>query len=279
MSKDRVIVLTGASGGIGQALAHQFANEGVRFALISRDPDRLKAQATGLESKGSDVEWAAIDVRDRAAVHAYLQDLDSRHPIDLVIANAGVTAGLGPGRSREGDPETDRQIDVNYRGAVHTATAVVDNMRARGRGQIVLVSSLAGMRALPDMPTYSATKAALIAYGHALRGWLKPSGVTVTVLCPGFVTSPMSARHKGAKPFEMSAERAAVLMRRAIDRKAAFYAFPFRLAAGIYLQNLLPAGIADLFMGGFDAEIEPDPRYAEEPRPGSGPEKPRSTDE
>lgn len=261
---DRVIVLTGASGGIGEALAREFAGAGTYFALIARDETRLARLLNELREAGSDGETMALDIRDREALHAYLGDLDTRKPVDLLIANAGVTAGLGPDRTRERDADSDRQIDVNYRGVVNTVTGVIDAMQRRRRGQVVLISSLAGMRALPDMPTYSATKAALIAYGHALRGWLKPFGVSVTIICPGFVTSPMSARHKGSKPFEMPADRAAVLMRRAIVARKAFYAFPFLLAFGIRLQTLLPSGLSDLFMGGFDAEIEQDPRYQDD---------------
>lgn len=260
--RSRTIVLTGASGGIGAALAREFARPGYRLVLIARDPARLEALADDVRSSGAEAETAALDVRGREELHAYLADLDARHPVDMVIVNAGVSAGLGPGRSREGDLEADRQMDINYRGAVHTVSGVVEQMRLRGRGQIVLISSLAGMRALPDMPSYSATKAALIAYGHSLRGWLKPFGVDVTIICPGFITSPMSARHKGAKPFEMPADKAAGKMRRAIERRKAFYAFPFPLAVGIRLQNLLPARISDLFMPGFAVEIEEDPRYA-----------------
>ncbi|PVB63529.1 oxidoreductase [Labrenzia sp. 011] len=258
---DRVIVLTGASGGIGQALAREFAGPGTYLALIARDEARLEPVMTDIRAQGAEGEVAAIDIRDREKLQAYLAELDTRHPVDLVIANAGVTAGLGPNRTRESDADSDRQIDVNYRGVVNTVSGIVDALQKRRRGQIVLVASLAGMRALPDMPSYSATKAAIIAYGHSLRGWLKPFGVSVTIICPGFVTTPMSARHKGAKPFEMPADKAATLMRRAIERKRAFYAFPFLLAFGIRLQNLLPPILGDLFLGGFEAEIEDDPRY------------------
>jgi short-subunit dehydrogenase len=259
--KCKVIVLTGASGGIGQALASEFAQPGTYFALLARDKERLETVLNEVRSLGADGEAIAIDIRDRVQLHAYLSELDTRRPIDLVIANAGVTAGLGPQKTRESDEDCDRQIDVNYRGVVNTITGAVDAMQSRRRGQIVLISSLAGMRALPDMPSYSATKAAIIAYGHSLRGWLRPFGVSVSIICPGFVTSPMSARHKGSKPFEMSAEKAAKLMRRAIERRQAFYAFPFILALGVRLQNLLPPKLGDLFLGGFETEIEDDPRY------------------
>ncbi|MFN4011490.1 MAG: SDR family NAD(P)-dependent oxidoreductase [Pannonibacter sp.] len=258
------IVLTGASGGIGTALAREYATPGRVLLLIARDAEKLKQLASEVEAMGATAEWAAIDVRDRAALRAALAEFDGRHPVDLVIANAGVTGGLGPDRSREPDAASDRQFDINLGGVVNTVTALVEPMRLRGQGRIALVASLAGLRALPDMPSYSASKAAVVAYGHSLRGWLKPFGVSVTILCPGFVTSPMSARHKGAKPFEISAEDAARRMRRAIERRAAIHAFPFLLAAGIYLQGLLPPKLADLFMTGFEAEIDPDPRFERE---------------
>lgn len=260
--KGNVIVLTGASGGIGRALALELAQPGTYFALIARDADRLQPILQEVCAKGASGEVAAIDIRERAQLHDYLLDLDARHPVDVVIANAGVTAGLGPDRTRESDADCERLTEINYQGVVNTVTGIVDAMQKRGRGQIVLISSLAGMRALPDMPSYSATKAAVIAYGHSLRGWLKPFGVSVTIICPGFVTTPMSARHKGSKPFEMSAEKAARLMRRAMERRKAFFAFPFVLALGIRLQNLLPPVLGDLFMGGFAADIEADPRYS-----------------
>ncbi|MCV0425270.1 MAG: SDR family NAD(P)-dependent oxidoreductase [Roseibium sp.] len=258
-----VIVLTGASGGIGQALARELAKPGIYIALVARDEKRLQPLLDSIKSQGADGEIAAIDIRDRERLHQYLHDLDERYPIEIVIANAGVTAGLGSNRTRETDADSDRQIDVNYRGVVNTVAGAIDGMQFRKSGQVVLVSSLAGMRALPDMPSYSATKAAVIAYGHSLRGWLKPFGISVTILCPGFVTTPMSARHKGAKPFEMPADKAARMMRQAIEKKKSFYAFPFMLALGIRLQNLLPPKIGDLFLGGFEAEIEQDPRYRE----------------
>lgn len=263
-SDPKTIVLTGASGGIGVALARELAAPGRHLALIARDEQRLAELAREVEALGAEVETAAIDVRDRDALHAYLADLNSRRPVDLVIANAGVTGGLGPNKSREPDNLTDRQIEVNYRGAVHTVSGIVEPMRLRGRGQIVLVASLAGMSPLPEMPSYSASKAAVIAYGHSLRGWLKPFGVDVTILCPGFITTPMSARHKGYKPFEMPVEKAAQKMRRAIEQRRAFYAFPFLLATGIWLQGFLPPRIADLFMKSYAVRIEDDPRYAEE---------------
>jgi len=257
--KPKVIVITGATGGIGMALARAYAAEGRVLGLTGRDADRLERIATECEGRGATVARGRFDIRDRAAVHAWLAEFDARHPVDLVVANAGVTAGLGAGRSRESDADAERLAEINYKGVVHTVSGIVEPMRARGRGQIALVSSLAGLRALPDMPSYSATKAAVIAYGDSLRGWLAPFGIDVTVICPGFVTSPMSARHVGAKPFEISADKAARIIQRGLARRRSLIAFPWPLVFGIRLNKLLPARMGDFFMKSFSAEIEPDP--------------------
>ncbi|MCW2307311.1 SDR family NAD(P)-dependent oxidoreductase [Rhodobium gokarnense] len=254
------ILITGATGGIGMALARAYAGPGIVLGLTGRDGAKLEAISAECRDKGATVVAATVDIRDRPGLHAWLADLDARHPLDLAIANAGVTGGLGPGRSRESDADAERQAEINYKGVVNTVSGIVEPMRARGRGQIALVSSLAGIMALPDMPSYSASKAAVVAYGDSLRGWLKPFGIHVTIICPGFVTSPMSARHQGAKPFEISAEKAATIIQKGLRGRRAMVAFPLPLVVGITLNKMLPRKIGDLFMGGFSAEIEPDGR-------------------
>jgi len=255
------IVITGASGGIGSALAKLYAKPGVVLGFIARDEKQLRALTYLCQKQGAIVEYAAIDVRDREALHQWLQAFDQRHPIDCLIANAGVTCGLLAHNVKECDEEADRLTDVNYKGVVHTVTGVVENMRLRGKGHIVLMSSLAGLEALADMPSYSATKAAVIAYGHAIRRWLNPYSVKVSIICPGFVTTPMSARHIGKKPFEISAEKAAKKIQKAIQKHKRFYAFPFILTIGLYLCRLMPLSLSDYFMRSFRANIKKDPKY------------------
>lgn len=256
----RTIALTGASSGIGAALAAELSAPGIRMALAGRETGRLEEVAAACRAKGAAVETAVIDVRDRAALHAWLAAVDASGAVDVLIANAGVSAGLGPRQSRERDNDVRRLVEVNLLGTIDTVSGLVDAMRSRGRGHIVIVASVAGLRGYPAMPTYSATKAALIAYAEAIRGWLRPFGVAVTVVCPGFVTSPMSARHKGSKPFEMSPERAARIMARGIAARRAVVAFPFLLALGARASRLLPAALSDLAFRPFAAKIEADPR-------------------
>lgn len=252
------IVLTGASGGIGAALARRLAAPGVSMLLTGRDAARLEAVADAARAEGATVETALIDVTDRDALAARLLAFDAAGAVDLLVANAGVSAGLGPGRTPERREDAERLWRVNYVGVLNTVEPLLPAFLERGRGRIALMSSMAARRPHPDMPSYSASKAAVRAYGESLRGWLGRRGIAVTVICPGFVTSPMSARHRGFKPFEMSAERAAEIVARGLARRAAFVTFPWPLALLCWLDRRLPPKLADLLARGFAAEVAPD---------------------
>lgn len=254
----RRIVLTGASSGIGAALAVRLAAPGVALLLIGRDAARLQASAEAARASGADAACAVLDVSDRAALADALAAFDAQAPVDLVIANAGVSLGLRPGQRPE-DPDAARRLwSVNVMGVLNTVEPLLPAMIARGRGAVALVSSMAALRPLPDMPSYSASKAAVRAYGVALRGWLGPLGVDVCVICPGFVTSPMSARHRGFKPFEIGADRAADLIVRGLERRAALVTFPWPLALLTWLDNRLPPRWSDRASRGFRADIAPE---------------------
>lgn len=250
--------ITGASSGIGAALAAELAAPGRRLLLTGRDAARLEAAAAAARAKGATVETAAVDVTDAGRLAAALRAFDAAAPVDLLIANAGVSSGLGPGRTMEPPERARRVLAVNLEGMLNTVEPLIPAMIARGRGRIALMSSLAALRPLPDMPAYSASKAAVRAYGTSLRGWLGPQGVGVSVICPGFVTSPMSARHRGFKPFEIPADRAAAIIARGLARGRVHVTFPWPLAALTWLDARLPAAVSDWFARGFAAEIEPE---------------------
>ncbi|SON55980.1 putative ketoacyl reductase [Hartmannibacter diazotrophicus] len=254
----RSVILTGASSGIGRAVALSLARPGLRMGLVGRDAARMDEIANACRDRGAEVEIGLMDVRDRPALAGFIEDFDDRSPVDLVIANAGVTAGLGPDRSPEHPDESRRLLEINYGGMLNTVEPLLARMQKRRNGQIALVSSLAGLRALPDMPSYSATKAAVRAYGISLRGWLRPFGIKVTVVCPGFVTSPMSARHSGARPFEISAEKAAGKIVSGIAAGRSIVVFPWILLLGMRLGGLLPPVLSDWFMRPFEASVVPD---------------------
>lgn len=254
----RTIVVTGASSGIGAALAVVLAGPGVQMLLTGRDAGRLETVTEMVRAKGASAEALIMDVTDGEAMTRHLQAFEADHPVDMVIANAGVMAGLGPDRSPEPAGQARRLIEVNLLGAMATVEALLPAMLDRGRGHIALISSMAALHPHGDMPGYSASKAGLHAWGMSLRQWLEPKGLCVTVICPGFVTSPMSARHQGWKPFEISAGAAAAKIARGLARRRALIIFPWPLAVLIWLGQRLPTRLGDWFARGFAAVIRPE---------------------
>jgi short-subunit dehydrogenase len=184
-----------------------------------------------------------VDVCEREEMAHWLTELDQAAPVDLVIANAGVTATTSGGQSSE--EQARRVFDVNVGGMLNTIHPLIEPMRRRRRGQIALMSSLAAFRALPGAPAYCASKAAVRLYGEALRPRLAREGIVVSVICPGYVRSPMTASNRAPMPLLMDAPRAARLIKRGLERGGARVAFPWPLYHGVRLVALLPAALTD----------------------------------
>jgi short-subunit dehydrogenase len=249
------IVITGASSGLGAALARSYAAPGVVLGLIGRDEGRLAAVAATCRDKGATVEAAALDVTERAPLEGWLAIFDAAHPVGLVIANAGTSAGPKPGAVGEDIDMTARQVAVNLLGAVHTVAPLLPAMAGRGGGRVAMIASLAAYRGLPYAPGYCASKAGLRAYGEALRALAAPHGIRVTVVCPGFFTSRMTDRWQGPTPFLMDEERVARKVRRAIERGRPRLDFPRVMTWGMRLADVMPAAIGDRIVRGFHFRI------------------------
>jgi short-subunit dehydrogenase len=247
------ILITGATGGIGSALARSYAQPGRTLVLHGRDTSRLALLSQECESRGAQVHAVTFDLREPQAAIAALRSLSSRHVMDLAIVNAGVTRVIGDGLEAENWEDARAVLSVNLDGAIATVAGVLPEMRRRAGGQIAIISSLAAYVGLPVTPTYCASKAALKVYGEAMRGWLAPQGVAVNVVMPGFVRTPMNEGRPGARPFLMSPERAAELIRRGLARNRARIAFPRRLAWVMWLLSVLPAALSQRMVrvGGF----------------------------
>lgn len=237
------ILITGGSGGIGAAIARVYAAPGVTLALGGRDAARLERVAEACRAAGAAVGVASADVRDAERLAAWIAEADTRAPLDLVIANAGVSAGTGG--SGETEDQARRIFDTNVAGVINTVIPAVDRMRPRRRGQIAIMASLAAFRGFPGAPAYCASKAAVRVWGEALRGHLHGSGIAVSVICPGYVRSPMTAVNEFPMPLLMDAERAARIIRRGLERDRARIAFPWRLYAAVRLLSALPPGLTD----------------------------------
>ncbi len=241
----RCILITGASRGLGAALAERFAAPGVTLRLLARGEQGLAATAARCVARGAQVETAAIDVRDARAMAARLLAWQAAQPFDTLIANAGISRGTDPGGVPEGLDGATMQVSVNLLGAMHAIEPLLPALREGRAGRIALVASVAAYRGLPDAPGYAASKAGLRVYGEGLRAALRPRGIAVTVVLPGFFDSAMGARWQGRRPLAMGLERAADITHAAILRCARRCAFPWPLAALLRLLDALPAGVSD----------------------------------
>jgi short-subunit dehydrogenase len=182
-----------------------------------------------------------VDVRDTELLAQQILAFDAEHPVDLLVVNAGIAHTLPERRGFESWDQLKDTLDVNLYGALASLHPLLDPMRQRGQGQILLVSSLSAHIGMPISPAYSASKAGLKIYGEALRGAMADTGVGVTVACPGFIRSPMSDRFPGPKPFLLTPEQAAKQLRQAAEQNRARVSFPFPLSLGVWFLSLLPS--------------------------------------
>lgn len=238
------IVITGASSGIGAALAVEYAAQGVQLGLLARDESRLGAVRSACERKGASVTTASIDVAAKDAMHDWLIAFNDKHPIDLLIANAGISGGSGGGEEPEA---TYRMFATNVDGVLNTVLPIAPQMASRRSGQIALVSSLAGIRGLPSAPAYSATKNAVRAYGEGLRGSLGKQGVKVNVVCPGYVKTPLTDANNFPMPFIMEADKAARIIRQGLERNRSRITFPWQLYVPLWFLSCLSTALTDWF--------------------------------
>jgi len=245
LQRPKSILITGASSGIGEALALEYAAAGVRLALGGRSENRLSRVADACRAKAATVDPIALDVADEHAMRQWVERVDNQAPLDLVIANAGISGGTSGGG--EADAQARRIFDINITGVLNTVLPVIPSMQNRGGGQIAIMSSAASFRGFPGAPAYSASKAAVRAYGEALRGSLRDDGIKVSVICPGFVRSRITRVNKFKMPLLMDADRAARIIRRGLAADKGRIAFPFPTYFTAWLAGALSPSLTDPF--------------------------------
>lgn len=245
-----ITVITGASSGIGAALARRLAQDGHRLALVGRNAERLSAIADTCRGLGAECHMGQVDLRDRAALQAFLTEVERHGPIDLFISNAGILDGRRDGQPVEDGAAAHRVLDTNLLAAIDAVHMVLPGMRARRQGRLLFIASLAAFAPLPDAPAYSAAKAGLLSYGLALREALRGHGIQVCVACPGYVTTGMSDQHLGHRPGEISADDAAGRILEALRRNRAISGFPLGLYWVSRLSLLAPTWVQRLGMRG-----------------------------
>lgn len=243
-SKTRVALITGAGSGLGRALAFALARNGFSIMAIDRQVDGLITLEDELHCENRIVGWAVADVTDARDLQEKVTSLAIRlGPVDLAIANAGIG---GATSALSLCPEDFvRLVQVNLFGTVNTVAAVLPGMLERRRGHIVGISSLASLRGLPGLLGYCASKAGINAFLEGLRLEVKPYGIAVTTVCPGWMSTPMNASMQKPLPAMMDVEVAVQKILTAIRRRHRFLVFPKRLGLGLGALRWLPGWLSD----------------------------------
>lgn len=246
MQNSQHIVITGASSGLGAALALTYAVQGNTLSLHGRNTERLEQVASRARASGATVVTHTGDVTDKTNLTMWLAKRAAMMPFDLVIANAGISAGTGSGG--ESHAQAEEIFSINVGGVINTVHGALPSMLARGSGQIAIIASLAGFRGLPGAPSYAASKAAVRLYGEGLRGSLHNKNIQVSVVCPGYIATPMTTVNQFPMPFLMSAEKAARIIHNGLRRNRSRIAFPWPLYATVWLLAALPPALTDGLM-------------------------------
>lgn len=241
------VVVTGASSGLGAALARHYARRGATLALLARRERELRHLADQLRVPSF---LYSVDVSDATAVSQAGADFVARAGVpDLVIANAGISVGTLT--QEAGDlPIFERVLAVNVLGMVNTFHPFIEPMRAAGGGTLAGIASVAGIRGLPGSGAYSASKAATIAYLESLRGELRGSGMKVVTVAPGYVETPMTAINTYAMPFILPVDEAARRIARVIDAGRSYAVVPWQMAIVAKLLRVLPNRVFDAALAG-----------------------------
>jgi NAD(P)-dependent dehydrogenase (short-subunit alcohol dehydrogenase family) len=245
--RDRVVLITGAGSGIGRQLALTLAGEGARIAAVDLQAALLDKLAGDLAGK-AELASVVADVTDLPAVRAGVAELAEKlGPIDMLIASAGI--GRETAASNFQAEDLNAQINVNLIGVINSIDAVLPGMRERRRGHLVALSSLASYRGLPRMAGYCASKAGVNALLDSLRVELRPEGIAVTTVCPGWIRTPLTAPIQFPPGVMMEVDEAARRILEAIRSRRPFFAFPSRSCWQVRLLRYLPCRISDWLTG------------------------------
>lgn len=239
----KTILITGATSGIGKALSLEYAKPGITLFLTGRNQKNLQEIANSCELKGAQVIAKIIDVKEKEELAKWIAQISKKFGLDLVVANAGISAGTASGI--ESDAQIAEIFETNVTGVLNTINPVIPFMQKQKSGQIALVSSLAGFRGLPSSPAYSASKAAVRVYGEGLRGNLSRFGIKVSVICPGYVKTPMTDVNNFPMPFLMSSDKAARIIKFGLEKNKSRISFPFPFYFLVWFLTLLSPRITD----------------------------------
>jgi NADP-dependent 3-hydroxy acid dehydrogenase YdfG len=241
---DKVVMITGASSGIGRGFATELAQRGAKVGLVARRAELLNEIVTEIQSNGGQAVALPADVQDAASIKAAAEKLSETFgPVDILIANAGI--GATRDAAQIDAAEIARVMNVNVIGVSNSVAAVVPEMVARRSGHLVAISSLAAYRGLPKSAAYCGSKAAVSAFFESLRLDLARHNIAVTIIHPGFIKTPLTAGRSAQMPFLLELDDAIKRMVRAIEQRKKRYSFPWQLATIVRLGLIMPIALYD----------------------------------
>ncbi|MEP7036954.1 MAG: SDR family NAD(P)-dependent oxidoreductase [Acidobacteriota bacterium] len=247
--RNKVVFLTGASSGIGEALAFEISKLGAVVGMLARREEFLEQISEKIEQNGGTARYFAADVTDAKSVAKAAQDLRNEFgKIDILIANAGIGGNNEETRNLNAEAVA-KVININLLGAVNAVAAVLPQMLENKSGQLVAVSSLAGFRGLPKSAAYSASKAGMTAFFESVRLDVKHKGIDVTIIQPGFIKTPLTSGRKAKMPFLMELDDAIPHFINAIENHKKFAAFPWQLATLVRAGKFFPTWLYDKIAG------------------------------
>lgn len=246
MKNPKNILITGASSGIGRALAIAYSKTNlanVNLFLCARNLEKLEETKSLCQSSNAKIFIKTLDVCNKTAAKNWIKEIEEKHEIDLIIANAGISAGTAGGT--ESFTQVNQIFNTNINGVLNIIHPAIEKMKKRKRGQIALISSLAGFRGLPSSPAYSASKAAVRVYAEGLRGNLAPLGIEVSAICPGYIKTPMTDVNEFPMPLIMEVEKCANIIKNKLEKNTSRITFPFPLYFVVWLSALFSTKITD----------------------------------
>ncbi len=247
--KNKVVFLTGASSGIGEALAIEMGKRGAVVGLLARREDLLKQIVAKVENDGGTARCYAVDVTDAQTTAEAANKLRTEFgKIDILIANAGIGGNNAETRSLNAEAVA-KVININLLGAVNAVAAVLPQMLESKSGQLVAISSLAGIRGLPKSAAYSASKAGMTAFFESVRLDVQQQGVDVTIIQPGFIKTPLTSGRGAKMPFLMELDNSIPLFLKAVEKRKKFAAFPWQLATFVRAGKFFPTWLYDKIAG------------------------------
>jgi len=240
-NKKNTIIITGASSGLGRALAINYSNANNRLFLFARSAERLQETVQMCNQDASDINTIIADVTDSKIMQEHLESIANKHGVDIVIACAGVSAGTLDGPERI--PQVNKIFATNVNGVINTIMPIVPHMIRKKSGNIAIVSSMAGFLGLSSAPAYSASKGAARLFSDALGGYLREHNVHVSTIIPGYISTPMTEVNNFPMPFKISANAAATKIVNNIAKNKGVIAFPLIMYYLLKLAGIIPSNL------------------------------------